>query len=189
MKRVVSFGELMLRLSPPGEERFFQSPTLRTYFGGSEANVAASLAHFGVESEYVTRLPTNAIGDAALASLRAEGVGVRDVVRGGTRMGIYFVESGADLRPMRVVYDRAHSAFSEIGADEVDWERVLRGSDWLHLSGITPALGDGPARAAAGAAGAARALGVAVSVDLNYRPALWAGRDPQPSVRPLVEGC
>jgi 2-dehydro-3-deoxygluconokinase len=186
---VVSFGELMLRLSPPGQERFFQSPQLRTWFGGSEANVAASLAHLGLQSDYVTRLPPNAVGDAALAALRAEGMGVADVVRGGSRMGIYYVESGADLRPMRVVYDRAYSAFSEIAPDEIDWERVLGGASWLHLSGITPALGDGPARAAAAAASAARDLGVRVSVDLNYRPALWAGRDPRPLVRPIVEQC
>jgi 2-dehydro-3-deoxygluconokinase len=189
MKRVVSFGELMLRLSPPGEERFFQTPSLRTYFGGSEANVAASLAHLGLQSDYVTRLPANAVGDAALAALRAEGMGVRGVLRGGARMGIYFVESGADLRPMRVVYDRAHSAFSEIDADEIDWDSLLRAAHWLHLSGITPALGDGPARAAAAAAASARSLHVPVSVDLNYRPALWAGRDPRPLVRPLVERC
>jgi 2-dehydro-3-deoxygluconokinase len=187
--RVVSFGELMLRLSPPRHERFFQSPELRTYFGGSEANVAASLAHFGVRSEYVTRLPPNAVGDAALAALRAEGIGVSDVLRGGDRLGIYFVEAGADLRPMRVVYDRAHSAFSEIVPDEIDWRRILTGADWLHLSGITPALGDGPARAAAAAARVARDVGVRVSVDLNYRPALWAGRDPRPLVRPIVERC
>lgn len=189
MKRVVSFGELMLRLSPPGQERLFQSPELRTYFGGSEANVAVSLAHLGVRSDYVTRLPANAVGDAALSVLRAEGVGVRGVVRGGDRMGIYFVESGADLRMMRVVYDRAGSAFSALDPGEIDWESLLHGADWLHLSGITPSLGEGPARAATLAAEAARTLGVRVSVDLNYRPALWKGRDPKPVMRPLVTGC
>jgi 2-dehydro-3-deoxygluconokinase len=189
MKRVVAFGELMLRLSPPGQERFFQSPTLRTWFGGSEANVAASLAHMGVQSEYVTRLPANPVGDAALAALRAEGMGLAHVQRGGDRLGIYYVESGADLRGMRVVYDRAHSAFSQIDPATLDWPAILRGAHWLHLSGITPALGAGPAAAAADAARSARSLGVPVSVDLNYRPALWAGRDPRPLVRPLVEGC
>jgi 2-dehydro-3-deoxygluconokinase len=189
MKRVVSFGELMLRLSPPGDERLFQSPALRTYFGGSEANVAVSLAHLGVRSDYVTRLPFNAVGDAALSALRAEGVGVRGVVRGGERLGIYFVESGADLRPLRVVYDRAGSAFSALDPAEIDWETLLHGAAWLHLSGITPALGEGPARAATQAAEAARSLGVRVSVDLNYRPALWKGRDPIPVMRPLVTGA
>jgi 2-dehydro-3-deoxygluconokinase len=186
MKRVVSFGEIMLRLSPPGQERFFQSPALQTYFGGSEANVAVSLAHFGVHSEYVTRLPANPIGDAALRALRAEGVGVDGILRGGSRLGIYFVESGVDVRPMRVVYDRAPSAFSQLDPSEIDWRSLLRGADWLHLSGITPALGDAPASAAHDAATAARALGVTVSLDLNYRPALWAGRDPAAIVRPLV---
>lgn len=189
MKRVVSFGEIMLRLSPPGQERLFQSPRLRTFFGGSEANVAASLAHLGVRSDYVTRLPANAVGDAALAALRAEGVGVRGVVRGGDRLGIYFVESGADLRPMRVVYDRAGSAFAQLDPAELDWEGLLRGADWLHLSGITPALGEGPARAAREAAEAARGHGVRVSIDLNYRPALWTGRDPRPVMRSLAASC
>ena len=189
MSRVVTFGELMLRLSPPGQERLFQSPQLRTYFGGSEANVAASLAHFGVRSDYVTRLPENAVGDAALAALRAEGVGVSDVLRGGDRLGIYFVESGTDLRAMRVVYDRAGSAFARLDPADLDWSCILPGADWLHLSGITPALGDGPAQATRDAVDSARAAGVKVSFDLNYRPALWKDRDPVPTIRPLVEGC
>jgi 2-dehydro-3-deoxygluconokinase len=186
VKRIVCFGELMLRLSPPGDERFFQSPSMRTYFGGSEANVAVGLVHLGTPASYVTRLPANAIGDAALAALRAEGLETRDIVRGGQRLGIYFVESGADLRPMRVVYDRAGSSFSQLDAGEVDWCSVLRGADWLHLSGITPALGEGPARAALAAAKGARQESVPVSLDLNYRPALWAGRDPRPFVEPLA---
>jgi 2-dehydro-3-deoxygluconokinase len=189
MKRVVSFGELMLRLSPPGQERLFQSPQLRTFFGGSEANVAASLAHFGVRSDYVTRLPAGPVGDAALASLRAEGVGCRGIARGGERLGIYFVESGADLRALRVVYDRAGSAFARLSPEEFDWDGLLRGADWLHLSGITPALGKGPAQAAREAVQAARSMKVKVSIDLNYRPALWTGRDPVPVTRALVEGC
>jgi 2-dehydro-3-deoxygluconokinase len=189
VKRVVCFGELLLRLSPPGDERFFQSPHLRTWFGGSEANVAVAVAHLGGSSACVTRLPENAVGDAALAALRAEGVGVGGVLRGGERMGIYFVEKGSDLRPMRVVYDRAGSAFSQIDPAELDWPALLQGAEWLHLSGITPALGDGPARAALDAAGAARASGVKVSVDLNYRPALWGGRDPKTVVPALVRDC
>jgi 2-dehydro-3-deoxygluconokinase len=189
MKRVVSFGEMLLRLSPPGSERFFQSPQLRTWFGGSEANVAVSLAHLGVRSDYVTRLPANAVGDAALSALRAEGVGTRAVVRGGDRLGIYFVESGADVRGMRVVYDRAGSGFSQIGSGDVDWEAVLHGADWFHVSGITPALGDGPAAETKRSIEAARSLGVKVSIDLNFRVALWAGRDPRPVIRPLVQGC
>ena len=189
MKRVVTFGELMLRLSPPGQERLFQSPQLRTFFGGSEANVAASLAHLGQQSDYVTRLPANPVGDAALAALRAEGIGTSGIVRGGERLGIYFVEPGADIRALKVVYDRAGSAFSQLDPAEFDWESLLRGADWLHLSGITPALGEGCARAAQHAADAARALQVRVSIDLNYRPALWTGRDPRPVTRALVRGA
>ncbi len=189
MKHVVCFGELMLRLSPPGQERFFQSPELRTYFGGSEANTAVSLAHLGRRSEFVTRLPDNAIGDAALRMLRAEGVGTHAIARGGGRLGIYFVEPGADLRPMRVVYDRAGSAFAEIDAGEIDWPTILGGADWLHLSGITPALGEGPRASAEAAAREARMLSVPVSIDLNYRPALWQGRDPVPVIRPLAQSC
>lgn len=189
MKRVVTFGELMLRLSPPGEERLFQSPRLRTFFGGSEANVAASLAHLGERSDYVTRLPANPVGDAALAALRAEGVGTRGVLRGGDRLGIYFVEPGADIRALKVVYDRAGSAFSALDPEELDWDALLGGADWLHLSGITPALGEGPARAAQQAVDAARTLKVKVSIDLNYRPALWIDRDPRPVTRALVRGC
>jgi 2-dehydro-3-deoxygluconokinase len=188
VKRVVTFGEVMLRLSPPGQERLFQSPQLRTFFGGSEANVAASLAHFGERSDYVTRLPANPVGDAALSALRAEGVGTKGIVRGGDRLGIYFVEPGADIRALKVVYDRAGSAFSALDPADFDWES-LRGADWLHLSGITPALGEGCAAAARQAADAARAHGVKVSIDLNYRPALWTGRDPVPVTRALVQGC
>jgi 2-dehydro-3-deoxygluconokinase len=189
VKRVVCFGELLLRLSPPGDERLFQSPHLRTWFGGSEANVAAGIAHLGGRSAYITRLPENAVGDAALSAMRAEGVDISGVRRGGERMGIYFVEPGADLRPMRVVYDRAGSAFSRIDPAELDWSALLEDAEWLHLSGITPALGDGPARATLDAADAARSLGVKVSIDLNYRPALWAGRDPKAVVPALVRGC
>jgi 2-dehydro-3-deoxygluconokinase len=189
VKRVVCFGEVLLRLSPPGQERLFQSPGLRTFFGGSEANVAASLSHFGMRSEMVTRLPANAVGDAALSVLRAEGIGVDGIVRGGARQGIYFVESGADIRQMRVVYDRAGSSFATLDPAEIDWPSVLSGADWFHVSGITPALGDGPAAAALDAVRTARRLGAKVSLDLNYRPALWTGRDPVPHVRPLAEQC
>lgn len=186
---VVCFGELMLRLSPPGDERFLQSPAFRTWFGGSEANVALGLSHLGSASAFVTALPPNPIGDAALAAVRAEGADVSHIVRSGQRLGIYYVERGADVRPMRVVYDRAHSAFAELDPASFDWHAILEGASWLHLSGITPSLGEGPAIAAIEAARAARARGVPVSLDLNYRPALWAGRDPVPHMRPLAESC
>lgn len=186
---VVCFGELMMRLSPPGTERFLQSPNFRTWFGGSEANVALGLAHLGRRSSFVTALPPHAIGDAALSSVRSEGVETNHIARTGTRIGIYFVEGGADIRPMRVVYDRAGSSFAVAEPQLYDWNEILRGASWLHLSGITPALGDGPARAALDAATTARANGIQVSLDLNYRPALWAGRDPVPHVRPLADVC
>jgi 2-dehydro-3-deoxygluconokinase len=188
-KRVISFGEVMLRLSPPGFERLFQSPGLQTYFGGSEANTAVSLAHLGLTSDFVTRVPDNAVGEAVLGTLRREGVGVRGVIRGGARLGIYFVESGADLRAMRVVYDRAGSAFATMSADDVDWDATLEGASWFHVSGISLALGSGSAESVRRAATAARARGIPVSLDLNYRPALWTGRDPRELVRPVAALC
>ncbi len=186
MKRVVTFGELLLRLSPPGEERLFESSDLVTCFGGAEANVAVALSHFGVRCDYVTRVPDNPIGDAGVAALAREGVGTEWIARGGERLGLYFVEPGADLRTMRVVYDRAGSAFARIEPRAVDWPRVLEGADWFHASGITPALGDGAAATLAGAVACARAQGIRVSFDLNYREALWRDRDPRPLVEPLV---
>jgi 2-dehydro-3-deoxygluconokinase len=185
--RVVTFGEVLLRLSPDRpQERLFQSPALRTYFGGAEANVAAGLAALGVPADHVTRLPDNPLGDAALAALRAAGVGTAHVARGGARMGIYFVEGGADLRPLRTVYDRAGSAFAEVGPADLDWDAALRGAGWFHVTGINPALGDGPLRAMAAGLDAARAHGVPVSVDLNWRPLLWQGRDPRPALEPVA---
>jgi len=188
MTRVVAFGELLLRLSPPGEQRLFESPELHTFFGGAEANVAVALTHLGVEADYVTRLPEGPIGDAALDALRREGVGTGSILRGGggSRLGLYFVEPGADLRTMRVVYDRTGSAFAQIDPGAIDWTRVLAGAGWFHSTGITPALGDGPAAALARAIACARAEHVPVSLDLNYREALWRGRDPRGLVEPLA---
>src|SRR6185295_10868377 len=145
--KVVTFGELLLRLSPPGFERFFQSPLLSASFGGGEANVAASLAQFGLVSRYVTRLPSHAIGDAAVRALRAEGINTQFVARGGDRVGIYYAESGASQRPSTVVYDRAHSAVSDLDPASVDWTAVMAGASWFHVTGITPALGPKPAEA------------------------------------------
>ena len=186
--RVVTFGELMLRLSPPGHERLLQSPELRAGFGGCEANVAVGLAHLGVRADYVSRLPDNPIGFAACHALKAEGVGTRWILRGGERMGIYFVEPGADIGASRVVYDRARSAFAGFTTSMVDWAQVLEGATWFHGSGITPALGEGPQAALAAAIAAARGRGggACVSLDLNYRPALWRDRDPRPLIEPLV---
>ena len=180
VKPVVTFGEVLLRLSPPGRERLFQSPALRTYWGGAEANVAAGLAHLGTETQHVTVLPHGAIGDAAISALRAEGIETSRVLRHGDRMGLYFVEPGADVRPLRVLYDRANSAFAQQQGDEFDWNAILRNARWLHLTGISAAVGDGPLRSVHAAIDAAAALDVPVSLDLNFRPALWIGRDPRP---------
>src|SRR5262245_36125450 len=176
----------MLRLSPPGLERFFQSPTLSAAFGGGEANVAVSLAHFGLESVYVTALPDHAIGEAAVHALRAEGVRTDRIVRSGSRVGIYFAETGASQRASTVIYDRADSAIAELSADAIDWSAVMSGAAWFHVTGITPALGSPSADATARAIRAARAAGARVSFDLNYRRKLWTEAEAQRVVGPLL---
>jgi 2-dehydro-3-deoxygluconokinase len=186
VKKVVTFGEIMLRLSPPGVERFLQSPVLSATFGGGEANVAVSLAHFGLESVYVTALPDHAIGEAAIRALRAEGVRTDRIVRSGSRVGIYFAETGASQRASTVIYDRAHSAIAELSADAIDWNTVLSGAAWLHLTGITPALGRHAADATARAIRASRAAGTRVSFDLNYRRKLWTEAEAQRVLGPLL---
>jgi 2-dehydro-3-deoxygluconokinase len=185
--RVVTFGEIMLRLSPPGFERFFQSPVLQATFGGGEANVAVSLAHFGCESCYVTRVPANAVGDAAIRALRAEGVQTDFIARGGDRLGIYFAEAGASQRASTVIYDRAHSAVSEMEPGSVDWPRVFKGGAWFHVTGITPALGAKAARCTTEAVEAAKAAGLRVSIDLNFRKKLWTEKQAQATMRPLMK--
>ena len=185
--KVVTFGEIMLRLSPPGFERLLQSPAMSATFGGAEANVAVSLAQWGFDSVYVTRVPAHAIGDAAVRVLRAEGVRTDFVLRGGERLGIYFAESGAGQRPSTVVYDRAHSSISEIDPAAPDWPGIMRGADWFHVSGITPALGPKPARCVADALAAARVANVRTSLDLNYRRTLWSEQDAQATMRPLMK--
>ncbi len=184
--KVVTFGELMLRLSPPGFERLFQSPILSATFGGGEANVAVSLAQFGLESQYVTRLPPNAIGDGALRALRAEGVRTDFIARGGDRLGIYFTETGASQRASTVIYDRARSAISEMPADAIAWDRVMAGAAWFHVTGITPALGEKGTAATKAAVTAAKRAGAKISVDLNYRKKLWSEAQAQATMRPLM---
>jgi len=183
---VVTFGEIMLRLSPPGFERFFQSPVLSATFGGGEANVAISLAQFGLNSIYVTALPKHAIGEGALRTLRAHGVDTSHVVRGGDRVGIYFAETGASQRASSVIYDRAHSAISELAADAINWDRVMAGAQWFHVTGITPALGERAAAATATAIAAAKRAGARVSVDLNFRKKLWSEANAQATMKPLM---
>lgn len=184
--RVVTFGELLLRLSPPGYERLLQSPSLSATFGGGEANVAISLAYFGLDSRFVTRLPPNALGDAAVRALRAEGVDVGAVERGGSRMGIYFAERGSSQRPSVVVYDRAHSAMCDVDAGSFRWPELLRGASWFHVSGLTPALGPGPAECTRAALLAARELGVPVSLDFNYRRTMWSEEAARKVMCPLA---
>jgi 2-dehydro-3-deoxygluconokinase len=184
--KVVTFGELMLRLSPPGFERFLQSPVLSATFGGGEANVAASLAQFGLHSCYVTCLPPQAIGDAAVRALRAEGIDTSFVVRSGHRVGIYFAETGASQRAGTVIYDRAQSAISEIAPDAVKWDEVFAGAAWFHVTGITPALGARAMAATTAAIAAAKRAGARVSVDLNYRKKLWTEAQAQAAMRPLM---
>ena len=163
----------MLRLSPPGRELLLQTPRLDVWIGGAEANVATALARLGHHVGFVSAVPDNDLGRAALSALRGHGVDTRGVRVGGERMGLYFATSGAGLRAAEIVYDREHSAFARTPADAWDWDRLLDGADRLHLSGITPALGPGPASAAAAAARAAAARGIAVSFDGNYRAKLW----------------
>src|SRR6266508_5274294 len=186
MVKSVCFGEIMLRLSPPGFERLFQSPVLHASFGGGEANVAVSLAQFGCDSAYVTRLPANAIGDAALRALRAEGVNVEHVVRGGSRLGIYFAETGASQRASNVIYDRGHSAISEIQPGSVPWHDVFDGASWFHCTGITPALSESAHDCTREALHAAKRAGVRISVDLNYRKKLWSESAAEQAMRPLM---
>jgi 2-dehydro-3-deoxygluconokinase len=187
MAKTVTFGELMLRLSPPGHERFLQSPVLRASFGGGEANVAVSLANFGVESYYVTRLPAHDIGTAAVRALQAEGVKTEFIVRGGERLGVYYTEVGASQRASTVIYDRAHSAISQMEPGSVAWPEVFKDAAWFHCTGITPALGAKAAACTREAVEAARAAGARVSMDLNYRKKLWSPAEAQAVMRPLME--
>lgn len=172
-KSIVTFGEIMLRLSPPGFQRFIQARSFDVIYGGGEANVAAALATFGMPVEYVTRLPANDIGDACLGYLQQYGIGTRHVLRGGERLGIYFLEAGAAQRGSKVIYDRAGSALATIEPGMIDWQSVFSEADWFHWTGITPAVSDGAARVCREAARMAREMGLTVSCDLNYRSKLW----------------
>jgi len=171
--KVVTFGELMLRLAPNGYYRFFQNDQMQATFGGGEANVAVSLANYGVWSEYVTKLPEHAIGQAAVDSLRYFGVDTTHIVRGGSRVGIYYLEKGASQRGSVCIYDRAHSAIQEANPSEFNWEQILQGADWFHFTGITPALGPNVVEICREACQTAKKLGVKISCDLNYRGKLW----------------
>ncbi len=173
MTRIVTFGEVMLRLKSPGFERLFQSPLLEATFGGAEANVAVSLAQFGLPVSFVTALPSNALGESAVSEIRKLGVDTRFIKRAGDRMGIYFLESGSNQRASKVTYDRAGSAMAAAKAADFDWDAILQGATWFHISGVTPAISASAAALSLEAVKSARSKGITVSCDYNYRKNLW----------------
>ena len=173
-KRVVTFGEIMLRLAPEGYYRLVQADKLGATYGGGEANVAVSLANYGFDAAFVTRLPQHELGQAAVNSLRKYGVDTSQIVRGGERIGIYYLEKGASQRPSKVIYDRTGSALYSALKEEFDWEKILEGAEWFHFTGITPALNDEVAAICLKACKTAKKMGVKISCDLNYRNKLWS---------------
>lgn len=188
--RIVTFGEVMLRLSPPGFLRFSQARSFDAIYGGGEANVAVSLANYGLLVDFVTRIPDNDVGDACLAYLQQYGVGVDKIVRGGERLGIYFLEMGSMQRGSKVVYDRDHSGIATIESSMVDWQVVLADADWFHWTGITPAISAGSAEVCLEAVKVAKEMGLTVSCDLNYRKNLWKWGKTASDVMPeLVQYC
>ena len=184
---IITMGELMLRLAPPGNARFIQAPVLNVEFGGGEANVAVSLANYGHHACFVSKLPAHEIGQAAVNSLRRYGVDTSFIARGGERIGIYFQETGSAMRPGKVIYDRAHSAISEAKPGDFDFDRIFEGADWFHWTGITPALSDGAAELVRLACQAAKRHNVTVSCDLNFRAKLWTGEKARNVMTPLME--
>lgn len=186
-KKVVTFGEIMLRLSPPGYQRFTQARSFDVIYGGGEANVAVSLANYGVPVDYVTRLPQNDIGEACIQFLRQYGVGVSKIVRGGERLGLYFLEMGAAQRGSVVLYDRANSSLASVARGMIDWRQVFADADWFHWTGITPAISAGAAEVCLEAVQVARSMGLTVSCDMNYRAKLWKwGKKPGEVMSELV---
>ena len=190
MNKVVTFGEIMLRLSPPNFLRFSQTNSFDVVYGGGESNVAVSLANYGIDVDFVSRLPENDMGDCALMELRKHGIITKNILRGGSRLGIYFLETGAVSRASKVIYDRAHSSISEIQPNMVDWEKVFEGVNWFHWTGITPAISQSAADTCLEAVKAASALGITVSTDLNYRAKLWNyGGDREAIMTELTSYC
>jgi len=188
--KIVTFGEIMLRLAPPGFQRFTQARSFEAIYGGGEANVAVSLANYGEEVEYVTRLPKNDLGEACLMSLRRYGIRTEHIARGGDRIGIYFLETGAAQRGSKVIYDRANSSFATIQTGTIDWKKVFEGTDWFHWTGITPAVSQGSAEVCREALLVAREMDITISTDLNYRAKLWKwGKTPGEVMTDLVSMC
>ncbi|MEX2639114.1 MAG: sugar kinase [Balneolales bacterium] len=186
-KKVVTFGEIMLRLSPPGFTRFLQTDHYNATYGGGEANVAVSLANYGLDSYFVSKLPVHEIGQGAVNALRAQGVNEEFIVRGGDRIGVYYLETGASQRASKVIYDRANSAVTTLGNQEVDWTRVFRDAGWFHWTGITPALGANATECLIEACKAAKAAGATISCDLNFRKKLWSEKQAQSVMNPLMQ--
>ena len=186
MSKIITLGEIMLRLSPEGQTRFVQADSFDVIYGGGEANVAVSCANYGHDAYFVTKLPTHEIGQSAVNALRRYGVHTDYIVRGGQRIGIYFCETGASVRPGKVIYDRAHSAIAEADAREFDFDAIMSGADWFHWSGITPAISPQAAEITRKACEAAKRQGVTVSVDLNYRKKLWTPQEAQAVMKPLM---
>ncbi len=186
-KRIVTFGEIMLRLAPEGYLRFFQNDTMQATFGGGEANVAVSLANYGMDAAFVTKLPSHAIGQGAINSLRALGVDTKDIVRGGERVGIYYLEKGASQRGSVCIYDRAYSAIQLAKREDFDWDKIFDGADWFHFTGITPALGENLVEICLDACKAAKAKGVKISCDLNYRGKLWTRQQAREAMTKLCK--
>jgi len=187
MGKIITFGEIMLRLAPSGYNRFFQNDQFEATFGGGEANVAVSLANFGMEAALVTKLPSHAIGQGAVNALRALGVDTSKIVRGGDRVGIYYLEKGAAQRGSVCIYDRAHSALQEASPSDFDWDRIFEGADWFHFTGITPALGSNMEGICKAACKAAKAQGVKISCDLNYRGKLWTREQARTAMTELCQ--
>jgi 2-dehydro-3-deoxygluconokinase len=186
-KRVVTFGEIMLRLSTPFHKRFVQTDYFEATFGGGEANVAVSLANYGMESYFISKLPQHEIGQSALNHLRKFGVNTDFIVRGGDRIGIYFLESGASQRSSKVIYDRKYSAISTIKKKEIDWEKVFKGVDWFHWTGITPALSKNTKAVLIDACKIAKSKNIKISCDLNFRKKLWTEKEAQATMKPLMK--
>lgn len=173
MEKYITFGEIMLRLKPPQLERFFQSPLLEATFGGGEANVAVCLAQFGLNASFVSIIPDNAVGDACIKELRKHSVDTSFIIRKGQRLGIYFLEGGANQRPSKVIYDRSHSAIAEASDEDIDWDKVLHKASWFHISGITPAISLSAAQLSINAVKKAKEKNITVSCDMNFRKKLW----------------
>lgn len=189
-KKIITFGEIMLRLATPDHQRFSQASSFCVSFGGGEANVAVSLANYGLQTEFITRLPKNDLGQSVLMELKKHSVGTDKIIYGGDRLGIYFLETGSVSRPSKVVYDRAHSSIAEIKPGMIDWDSVFEGASWFHWTGITPAISEGAAIVCSEAIEAAKKKGITVSCDLNFRKNLWKWGKTAGEVMPdLVKGC